>query len=95
MAIKPLRDHLIVKRLEEEEMTKGGIIIPDSAKEKPAEAEVIAVGPGRKDDNGKVIEMEVKVGDKVIFSEYAGTSVKIDGEDLLVISETEVIAVVD
>lgn len=92
--IRPLRDRLIVKRLEEIEKTKGGIIIPDSAKEKPQEAEVVAIGSGRVDDSGKTIPLEVKVGDKVLFSKYSGTEIKIDDEDYLILQESDIQAVV-
>ena len=95
MKIKPLRDRVLVKRLEEEEKTKGGIIIPDTAKEAPAMGEVIAVGPGRKDDNGKVIPMEVKAGDRVLFSKYAGTEVKIEGEEHLIMGEDDILGIVE
>lgn len=94
MNIKPLRDRLLVKRLAEEETTKGGIIIPDSAKEAPAEGEVIAAGPGKKDDNGKLIAIEVAVGDKVLFSKYAGTEVKINGEEHLIMGEDDILGLV-
>lgn len=92
--IRPLRDRLIVKRLGEIEKTKGGIIIPDTAKEKPQEAEVVAIGSGRIDDSGKIIPLEVKVGDKVLFSKYSGTEIKIDNEDYLILQETDIQAVV-
>ncbi|MDL1870727.1 co-chaperone GroES [Deltaproteobacteria bacterium PRO3] len=92
--IRPLRDRIIVKRLEEIEKTKGGIIIPDTAKEKPQEAEVVAVGSGRVDDSGKTVPVEVKVGDKVLFSKYSGTEIKIDDEDYLILQESDIQAVV-
>jgi len=95
MKIKPLRDRLLVKRLAEEEKTKGGIIIPDTAKEAPAEGVVVAVGPGRKDENGKLIAVEVAVGDKVLFSKYAGTEVKINGEEHLIMGEDDVLGIVE
>jgi len=94
MNIKPLGDRVLVKRMPEEEQTKGGIIIPDSAKETPAEGEIIAVGPGRKDDSGKVQPLDVKVGDTVIFSKYAGTEVKLDGEEHLIMREEDILGVV-
>ena len=81
MKIRPLQDRIIVKRLEEEEKTKGGIIIPDTAKEKPIEGKIIAVGKGKKTEDGKIIPLDVKVGDKVLFSKYGGTDIKIDGEE--------------
>jgi chaperonin GroES len=95
MQIKPLHDRLIVRRLEEEEKTKGGIIIPDSAKEKPIEGKVIAVGAGRINKDGTKIPMEVKKGDRVLFARYAGTEVKIDGEEHLMMREDEILAVIE
>jgi len=95
MKVRPLNDRILVKRLEEEEMTKGGIIIPDSAKEKPAEGEVIAVGKGKINDNGDRIKLDVKAGDRVLFSKYGGTDVKIDGVDHLIMREDDILAVVE
>jgi len=95
MQIRPLHDRLIVKRLEEEEKTKGGIIIPDSAKEKPIEGKVVAVGKGKVDKDGKNIPMDVKKGDRVLFAKYAGTEVKIDGEEHLMMREDEILAVIE
>ncbi len=95
MKVKPLADRVLVKRIEEEEVRKGGIIIPDTAKEKPQKGEVIAVGPGRVDENGKRVPMEVKVGDKVIFSKYAGSEVKIDGEEYLIMREDDILAIIE
>jgi chaperonin GroES len=95
MKVRPLNDRILVKRLEEEEMTKGGIIIPDSAKEKPAEGEVIAVGKGKMNDKGDRIKLDIKVGDRVLFSKYGGTDVKIDGEDHLIMREDDILAVVE
>ena len=95
MKIRPLHDRIIVKRLDEEETTKGGIIIPDSAKEKPMEGEVIAVGNGKKADDGKVIKMDVKAGDRVLFSKYAGTEVKIDGVEHLMMREDDILGVIE
>jgi len=95
MKLKPLHDRVLVKRLEEEEKTKGGIIIPDTAKEKPIKGEVIAVGPGRLTEDGKRIEMSVKVGDKVMFSKYAGTEVKIEGEEYLIMREDDIVAIIE
>jgi chaperonin GroES len=92
--IRPLRDRLIVKRLEETEKTKGGIIIPDAAKEKPQEGQVVAVGSGRVDESGKTIPIDVKVGDKILFSKYSGSEIKIDEEDYLILQESDVQAVV-
>jgi chaperonin GroES len=95
MKIRPLNDRLLVKRLEEEAKTAGGIIIPDSAKEKPAEGKVIAVGPGKTNDKGDRVALQVKVGDRVLFSKYGGTDVKIDGEDYLIMREDDILGVVE
>ncbi len=95
MKIRPLQDRVIVKRLEEEEKTKGGIIIPDTAKEKPQQGEVIAVGKGKVRDDGKVSPLDVKVGDKVLFSKYAGTEVKIEGEEYLIMREDDILGVIE
>ena len=95
MEIRPLQDRIIVKRMEEEEMTKGGIIIPDSAKEKPMEGEVIAVGNGKILDNGQKSTPDVKAGDKVLFSKYAGTEVKIDGEEHLIMREDDILGIIE
>jgi chaperonin GroES len=95
MKVRPLHDRVIVKRLEGEEKTKGGIIIPDSAKEKPIEGEVIAVGNGKLLENGKLIPLEVKTGDRVLFGKYAGTEIKIDGEERLIMREEDIIAIVE
>ncbi|OEU51281.1 MAG: co-chaperone GroES [Desulfobulbaceae bacterium S5133MH15] len=95
MKIRPLNDRLLVKRLAEEEKTAGGIIIPDSAKEKPAEGEVAAVGPGKVDDSGKRIALQVAVGDKVLFSKYGGTDVKLDGEDFLIMREDDILGIIE
>ncbi|KAB2312269.1 co-chaperone GroES [Betaproteobacteria bacterium SCN2] len=95
MKIRPLHDRIIVKRMEEERKTASGIVIPDSATEKPDQGEVIAVGPGRKDDNGKTIAMELKVGDRVLFGKYAGQGVKIEGEEVLVMREEDVMGVIE
>ncbi len=93
--VRPLRDRLIVRRIAEEEKTKGGIIIPDSAKEKPQEAEVIAVGSGRINEDGKITPLEVKAGDKILFSKYSGNEIKIDGEEYLILREEDIQAVVE
>ena len=93
MKIRPLSDRLVVKRTQEEEKTKGGIIIPDTAKEKPVEGVVVAVGSGQALKNGKVVPMDVKAGDKVLFGKYSGTEVKVDGEDLVLLREDDVLAV--
>ena len=95
MKIKPLGDRILVKRLEEEETTAGGIIIPDSAKEKPAEGEIVAVGPGKLNDKGERTAMDVKPGDRVLFSKYGGTDVKIEGEDYLIMREDDILGVVE
>jgi chaperonin GroES len=94
MKVKPLHDRVIVKRIEEEEQTKGGIIIPDTAKEKPIEGEVVAVGNGKILENGKKLPLEVKKGDRVLFGKYAGTDIKIDGEERLIMREDDIIAIV-
>jgi len=93
MQVTPLYDRLLVKRLAEEEKTKGGLIIPDSAKEKPAQGEVISAGNGRISDEGKITPLTVKKGDKILFGKYAGNEVKIDGQDLLIIREEEVLGI--
>ncbi len=95
MKIRPLNDRILVKRLAEEEKTAGGIIIPDSAKEKPAEGEIIAVGPGKVGDNGERVALQVKEGDRVLFSKYGGTDVKLDGEDYLIMREDDVLGVIE
>jgi chaperonin GroES len=95
MKVRPLHDRLIVKRLEEEEKTKGGIIIPDTAKEKPVEGKVIAAGKGRIKDDGTILPMEVKKGDRILFAKYGGTEVKIDGEEHLIMREDDVLAVIE
>jgi chaperonin GroES len=95
MAFRPLGDRVLVKRVEEEEKTKGGIIIPDTAKEKPQEGEVVAVGPGARDDAGKVQPLDVKAGDRILFGKWSGTEVKIDGQDLLIMKESDVLGVVE
>ena len=96
MKIRPLQDRVIVKRLEEAvEKTKGGIIIPDTAKEKPQEGEVIAAGPGARDEAGKVQPLDVKAGDRVLFGKWSGTEVRIDGEDLLIMKESDIMGVLD
>jgi len=94
MALRPLSDRVIIKRLDNERKTASGIVIPDSAAEKPDQGEVISVGPGKKSDDGKVQPIDLKVGDKVLFGKYAGQAVKVDGEELLVIREEEVLAVI-
>ena len=91
--VRPLHDRLLVRRIEEEETAKGGIIIPDTAKEKPQEGEVLAVGSGKILDNGTKVALDVKVGDKILFGKYTGTDIKIDGEEVLILREDEVLAV--
>lgn len=95
MKIRPLNDRLLVKRLEEEAKTAGGIIIPDSAKEKPAEGQVMAVGPGKLNDKGDRTPLQVKVGDRVLFSKYGGTDVKLDGDDFLIMREDDILGVIE
>ncbi|MBW1698725.1 MAG: co-chaperone GroES [Deltaproteobacteria bacterium] len=95
MKLRPLQDRILVKRLEEEEKTKGGIIIPDTAKEKPAEGKVIAVGNGKLGDDGKRIPLEVKKGDRILFGKYSGTEVKIEGEEYLIMREEDILGIVD
>ena len=95
MSIRPLQDRIVVRRTEEETKSAGVIVIPDSAAEKPSQGEVIAVGPGKKLDNGSVQEVDLKVGDKILFGQYAGSSVKLDGEELLIMNESEVFGVVE
>ena len=94
MAIRPLHDRVLIKRVEEEQKTKGGIIIPDTAKEKPSEGEVIAVGPGGRDESGKLIPIGVKAGDRVLFGKWSGTEVKLDGDDLLIMKESDIMGVI-
>jgi chaperonin GroES len=93
MKFRPLHDRVVVRRLEQEEKTAGGIIIPDTAKEKPQQGEVIAVGPGARDESGKVVPLDVKPGDKVLFGKWSGTEVRIDNEDLLVMKESDIMGV--
>ncbi len=95
MKIRPLHDRIIVKRLDEEEKTKGGIIIPDSAKEKPSEGKVIAVGKGKLTDDGKILKLDVKAGDRVLFSKYAGTEVKIDDVEHLIMREDDILGIIE
>ena len=94
MTFRPLGDRVLVRRVEEEEKTKGGIIIPDTAKEKPQEGEVIAVGPGARDEAGKRIEPDVKVGDRILFGKWSGSEVRLDGEDLLIMKESDILGVI-
>jgi chaperonin GroES len=94
MKFRPLGDRIVLKRVEEESKTKGGIIIPDTAKEKPQEGEVVAVGAGARDENGKIVPLELKAGDRVLFGKWSGTEVKIEGEDLLIMKESDVLGVI-
>ena len=94
MKFRPLGDRVLVKRVEEETKTKGGIIIPYSAKEKPQEGEVIAAGPGARDESGKLVPLDLKAGDRVLFGKWSGTEVKVDGEDLLIMKESDVLGVI-
>jgi chaperonin GroES len=93
--IRPLHDRVIVRRIEEGEQVRGGIIIPDTAKEKPQEGEVIAVGPGARDESGKIVPLDVKNGDRVLFGKWSGTEVKLDGEELLIMKESDIMGVVE
>jgi chaperonin GroES len=95
MAFRPLGDRVLVRRVKEEEKTKGGIIIPDTAKEKPQEGEIIAVGPGARDEQGKLQPLDVKVGDKILFGKWSGTEVNLGGEDLLIMKESDVLGVLE
>ena len=94
MKFRPLHDRVVVKRIEAEEKSKGGIIIPDTAKEKPQEGEVVAVGPGGRDENGKLIAMDLKAGDRVLFGKWSGTEVKLEGDDLLIMKESDIMGVI-
>lgn len=95
LKLKPLADRLVVKPLEQEEVTPSGIVLPETAKEKPQKGEVMAVGPGARDEDGKRIAMDVSVGDKVLFAKYAGTEIKVDGDKLLILRESDILAVVE
>ena len=95
MSFRPLGDRVLVRRVEEEAKTKGGIIIPDTAKEKPQEGEVIAVGPGARDETGKVQPLDVKAGDRILFGKWSGTEVKIDGEELLIMKESDILGIIE
>jgi chaperonin GroES len=94
MKIRPLYDRIVIKRIEEKETVKGGIIIPDTAKEKPQEGEVVAIGQGKRLEDGKLIPLDVKVGDRILFGKYSGSEIKLDGEELLIIREDEVLGVI-
>ena len=95
MAFKPLHDRVLVRRIESDEKTKGGLIIPDSAKEKPSEGEIIAVGEGARKDSGELIEMAVKPGDRILFGKWSGTEITLDGEELLIMKESDILGVID
>ena len=95
MTFRPLHDRVVVRRIEAEEKTAGGIIIPDTAKEKPQEGEVIAVGPGARDESGKIAALDVKAGDRVLFGKWSGTEVRIDGQDLLIMKESDIMGVLE
>ena len=95
MKFRPLHDRVLVRRLEEDERTSGGIIIPDTAKEKPMQGEVLAVGPGARGDDGKLVALDVKPGDRILFGKWSGTEVKIDGEDLLIMKESDLLGIIE
>ena len=95
MQFRPLHDRVVVRRVEEEQKTAGGIIIPDTAKEKPMQGEVIAVGPGARNEKGEIVALDVKAGDRVLFGKWSGTEVKIDGEDLLIMKESDILGVIE
>ncbi|HRN88498.1 co-chaperone GroES [Hyphomicrobium sp.] len=95
MKFRPLHDRVVVKRVEEDTKTAGGIIIPDTAKEKPQQGEVVAVGPGARDEQGKLVALEVKAGDRVLFGKWSGTEVKIDGEDVLIMKESDILGILE
>ena len=94
MKFRPLHDRVVVKRIDAEDKSAGGIIIPDTAKEKPSQGEIVAVGPGGRDENGKIIQIDVKAGDRVLFGKWSGTEVKLDGEDLLIMKESDIMGVI-
>jgi chaperonin GroES len=95
MKFRPLHDRVLVKRVEEEQRTKGGIIIPDTAKEKPMEGEILAVGPGARNERGEIVPLDVKVGDRVLFGKWSGTEVKIEGDDLLIMKESDIMGIIE
>jgi chaperonin GroES len=95
MKFRPLHDRVVIRRLEAEEKSKGGIIIPDTVKEKPQEGEVVAVGPGARDESGKIVPLELKVGERVLFGKWSGTEVKVDGQDLLIMKESDIMGVLE
>ena len=94
MKFRPLHDRVVVRRIEGEEKTKGGIIIPDTAKEKPQEGEIVAVGAGARNENGEVVPLEVKAGDRILFGKWSGTEIKLDGEDLLIMKESDILGII-
>ena len=95
MKLRPLQDRVLIRRVEPETKSAGGIFIPDTAQEKPMEGEIVAVGPGARDDNGKVVPLDVKAGDRILFGKWSGTEIKLDGEDLLIMGESDVMGVID
>ena len=95
MTFRPLHDRVLVRRIEADERTAGGIIIPDTAKEKPQQGEILAIGPGARDESGKLVELDVKAGDRILFGKWSGTEIKIDGEDLLIMKESDVLGVIE
>ena len=95
MKFRPLHDRVVIRRIEGEDKTKGGILIPDTVKEKPQEGEIVAVGPGARDESGKLVALEVKAGDRVLFGKWSGSEVKIDGEDLLIMKESDILGVIE
>jgi len=95
MKVRPLHDRLLVRRIEEQEMARGGIIIPDTAKEKPMEGEIVAVGPGARDEKGTLVPLDVKKGDRILFGKWSGTEIKLDGEDLLIMKESDIMGIVE
>ena len=95
MKFRPLHDRVVVKRVEEEGKTKGGIIIPDTAKEKPMEGEIVAVGPGARDEKGSLVPLDVKKGDRILFGKWSGTEIKLDGEDLLIMKESDIMGIIE
>ncbi|MFC3705477.1 co-chaperone GroES [Devosia honganensis] len=95
MGFRPLHDRVVVRRVDSEEKTKGGIIIPDTAKEKPSEGVIVSVGPGARDESGKIVALDVKAGDRVLFGKWSGTEVKLDGEDLIIMKESDIMGVIE
>ncbi|WP_448954996.1 co-chaperone GroES [Labrys neptuniae] len=95
MTFRPLHDRVLVRRIEADEKTAGGIIIPDTAKEKPQQGEILAIGPGARDESGKLVELDVKAGDRILFGKWSGTEIKIDGEDLIIMKESDVLGVIE